>query len=56
MTSDILLPIIAIVMALVIVGRRFWGRGAAPGETLRLALIWVAIIAALWAATALIGK
>jgi hypothetical protein len=54
MTGDILLPIIAIALALVLVGRRFWSRDVAPGETMRLALIWVAIIAVLWIVAALV--
>jgi hypothetical protein len=54
MTGDILLPIIAIAMALILVGRRFWSRDVAPGATLRLALIWAALIAGLWAVTTLI--
>jgi hypothetical protein len=56
MTGDVLLPIIAIGLALVLVGRRFWSRDVAPGETLRLALIWGVIIAVLWAAVILLGR
>jgi O-antigen ligase len=52
--ADVLLPLLALVMMLILVGRRFWSRAVPPRTTLRLALLWAGIIAALWLATALI--
>lgn len=48
MTADLFVPILAIALMLILVGRRFWSRDVAPRDTLRLALIWCAIIAGLW--------
>jgi hypothetical protein len=54
MSSDVLLPIVGIALALVLVGRRFWSRDVSTGKSLRLALMWAAIIAGLWLITSLI--
>ncbi|WP_420142174.1 hypothetical protein [Sphingomonas sp.] len=49
MTTDILLPMVAIAMMLILVGRRFWSRDVAPQDTIQLMLIWIGMIAVLWA-------
>jgi hypothetical protein len=53
-TADVLLPMIAIGMMLILVGRRFWSRDIAPRTTIRLVLVWIGIIALLWAAVSLV--
>jgi hypothetical protein len=54
MTADVLFPILLIAMMLVLVGRRFWSRSVRPRETVRLTLIWLAIVGGLWLIVTLI--
>ncbi|WP_294395590.1 hypothetical protein [uncultured Sphingomonas sp.] len=51
---QILLSVLAIVMMLILVGRRFWSGAVPAGRAARLALIWVALIAGLWVVTTFI--
>jgi hypothetical protein len=56
MSADLFVPMLAIVLMLVLVGRRFWSRSVRPRETGRLAVIWCAIIAGLWILVVLIRR
>jgi hypothetical protein len=52
--ADMLLPVLAVVMMLILVSRRFWSRAVPPRTTMQLALMWAGIVAALWLVTILI--
>lgn len=53
MTTGIILPVLAIVMMLILATRHFQRGSVSTSLTWQLALLWMMIIATLWAAVTL---